>query len=282
MKYKNKIILFCAAALLLSAVFWWGGNAPGLRGWPKSSPPPGIANEIEPANSREPSAPPAQPDSGEASGRADSLPGDSFAFGAKAAPFKTPQANLQKTKKPSPEPFLPEENAQQDKEGARFDDPAPEETTAPPTPQENGGAGTSYSCTISIRCDTLLQNLSFLDREKHELVPEDGVILPATAAAFSEGESVFDVLRREAKRAKIHMEYVSTPLYNASYIEGIQNLYEFDCGERSGWMYKVNGRFPGYGCSRYVLEDGDAIEWVYTCDLGEDIGGGDSARGQRE
>jgi hypothetical protein len=39
-------------------------------------------------------------------------------------------------------------------------------------------------------------------------------------------------------------------------------------------MYKVNGWFPNYGCSRYGLKDGDVICWVYTCDLGKDIGGG--------
>ena len=37
-------------------------------------------------------------------------------------------------------------------------------------------------------------------------------------------------------------------------------------------MYKVNGWFPNYGCSRYSVQDGDVIEWVYTCDLGRDVG----------
>jgi hypothetical protein len=69
------------------------------------------------------------------------------------------------------------------------------------------------------------------------------------------------------------MEFSMTPIYNSNYIEGINNLYEFDAGELSGWMYKVNGWFPNYGSSRYVLKDGDVIEWVYTCDLGRDVGG---------
>ncbi|MBO4990835.1 MAG: DUF4430 domain-containing protein, partial [Firmicutes bacterium] len=78
---------------------------------------------------------------------------------------------------------------------------------------------------------------------------------------------------RELKRAGIHMEFKNTPIYNSAYIEGIQNLYEFDCGELSGWMYKVNDWFPNYGCSRYQLKEGDVIEWVYTCNLGIDVGG---------
>ena len=37
-------------------------------------------------------------------------------------------------------------------------------------------------------------------------------------------------------------------------------------------MYRVNGEFPNKGCSDYKLSDGDFIEWVYTCDLGRDVG----------
>ena len=56
------------------------------------------------------------------------------------------------------------------------------------------------------------------------------------------------------------------------YIEGINNLYEFSCGELSGWMYSVNNKFPQRGCSSYTLKNGDDIVWSYTCDLGRDIG----------
>ena len=69
------------------------------------------------------------------------------------------------------------------------------------------------------------------------------------------------------------MEYMDTPGYGSAYIEGIHNLYEFDVGELSGWMYSVNGRFPNYGCSQSILQDGDVVCWVYTCDYGADVGG---------
>ena len=61
--------------------------------------------------------------------------------------------------------------------------------------------------------------------------------------------------------------------YICLHFEVIHNLYEFDCGELSGWMYKVNEWFPNYGCSRYQLQEGDIICWEYTCDLGVDVGG---------
>jgi len=83
---------------------------------------------------------------------------------------------------------------------------------------------------------------------------------------------VFNILQREMRRARIHMEFRNTPIYNSAYIMGINNLYEFDVGELSGWMYKVNGWVPNYGCSRYQLQPDDVIEWHYTCDLGRDLG----------
>ena len=122
--------------------------------------------------------------------------------------------------------------------------------------------------------------MKHLDKEKVELVPEDGVIFPATKVTFYEGESVFNVLQREMKKAKILMEFRSTPIYNSAYIMGINNLYEFDVGELSGWMYKVNDWFPNYGVSRYQLKEGDVVEFVYTCNLGRDVGGHYATRGE--
>ena len=130
------------------------------------------------------------------------------------------------------------------------------------------------TCTISISCATILNNMSILDKDKKDIVPKDGWILKERTVTFKEGESVFDILKRVCKDNKIHMEASFTPLYNSSYIEGIYNLYEFDCGASSGWMYSVNGEFPNYGCSKYIVKKGDVIRWQYTCDLGKDIGGG--------
>jgi hypothetical protein len=151
-------------------------------------------------------------------------------------------------------------------------DPVPPGRPLPVEPGDVPLSDGELSCAITVRCDVILDNMGLLDKEKWELVPEDGVVLPATDVVFYEGESVFNVLSREMKRAGIHMEFMNTPIYNSAYIEGINNIYEFDAGELSGWMYSVNGWYPNYGCSRYLLEDGDVIEWRYTCDLGRDLG----------
>ena len=154
-------------------------------------------------------------------------------------------------------------------------DPIPEGKPKPVEP-ENQEVNTSktYTCTFSIECSTILNNLNMLDPDKLEVVPSGGVILSATTVTFHEGESVYDVLQRLCRDKGIHMESSWTPIYNSAYVEGIHNLYEFDCGTLSGWMYRVNGWYPNYGCSRYQLKQGDVVEWRYTCDLGSDVGGG--------
>lgn len=153
-------------------------------------------------------------------------------------------------------------------------DPVPSGKPKPVEPEEQETKDTNLYCTFTITCSTILDNIDALDPEKKELVPKDGIILKKQKVQFKEGESVYDVLVKVCKDNNIHMESSWTPMYNSAYIEGINNLYEFDCGSLSGWMYKVNEWFPNYGCSRYVLKNGDDVVWCYTCNLGYDVGGG--------
>lgn len=128
------------------------------------------------------------------------------------------------------------------------------------------------TCTFVIECKTILNNMDSLKSNKKEFLPADGVILKKTTVTFEDGETVFDVLKRVCKENNIQMESSYTPGYDNYYIEGINQIYEKDCGTKSGWMYCVNGTFPNYGCSDYKLKNGDEIKFLYTCDLGADIG----------
>ncbi len=134
----------------------------------------------------------------------------------------------------------------------------------------------SETVTISIRCDTILDNYDDLDPalRSEEFVPPDGVILSQTEYVLRPGDTVFDILDRAVRYNKIQMEYQGADKnsYGSVYVQGIHYLYEFSCGALSGWMYRVDGEFPNYGCSKYELRDGQVIEWVYTCDLGHDVG----------
>lgn len=151
-------------------------------------------------------------------------------------------------------------------------DPIPEGKPQPVEPQEQEIVDNTLKCTFSISCATVLDNMDKLHKSKKEIIPDDGWILKPVTVTFNEGESVFDVLKQVCRDNKIQLEFSFTPIYNSAYIEGINNLYEFDCGSLSGWTYKVNDWFPNYGCSRYEVKNGDVIEWHFTCNNGADVG----------
>ncbi len=130
-----------------------------------------------------------------------------------------------------------------------------------------------FNVTLSVDCSTILNNIEKFNKDKLEVLPENGTIYTAKDVEFQEGDSVFDILLREMRRSKIHVDFVTVPPGNNSYVKGINNIYEFDCGELSGWVYRVNGLDINYGAEQYEPISGDIIKWVYTCDLGRDIGG---------
>ena len=181
---------------------------------------------------------------------------------------KTSEAESKSTKQGGtiPETKTPSIKSQQ---------PAVEEKgSASAASNRSAASSTAQTCTIEIRCDTILNNKKDLKAGKNAYVPADGTILSPVRVNFKDSETVFDVLKRVTTLTDIQLEYAWTPMYNSYYIEGINNLYEFDCGNQSGWMYKVNGWFPNYGCSSYKLKAGDKIIWCYTCKgLGADVGG---------
>lgn len=180
------------------------------------------------------------------------------------APSLTPTAAPSPASTPVASP-LSSETVQPNPEAA----PSPSVTPdATPSSEEK-----KTVCTIAIRCDTVLEDLDRLDQDKAELVPVDGALLSKTTLDFSDGESAFDLLKRVCQDNGIHLEFSITPGYGSAYIEGIGNLYEFDCGERSGWLYRVNGQVPSVACSAYTLQAGDAVEFLYSCDWGQDLDG---------
>lgn len=121
------------------------------------------------------------------------------------------------------------------------------------------------TCTIQIQCKSILGNMGKLAAGKNRYVPSNGVILATSKVEFNKGDTAYDVTKRACSAAGIQIEAAYTPAYGSYYVEGINHLYEFDCGETSGWKYKVNGWAPNYGCSEYDLKNGDSIVWYYTC-----------------
>ncbi|MCH5202161.1 MAG: DUF4430 domain-containing protein [Oscillospiraceae bacterium] len=130
--------------------------------------------------------------------------------------------------------------------------------------------------TISIECKSILKdiNIKKLDESVLPYIPNNGIILKKTRFVLWDNDTVFDVLQRASQYKKIPLEYQGSTqnTFGSAYVEGINHLYEFSCGELSGWSYSVNGEFPQQGCSSYILKNGDNVKWLYSCDLGRDIG----------
>ena len=166
------------------------------------------------------------------------------------------------------------ENASDNNTYANNDSTAAAINTPAPTIYENErntDENISY-VTVSIDCSTILNNMDKLAKNKQALIPQNGIILPPTEVQINGGESAFDILKTVTSEHKIHMEFSTSGTYKTVYIEGIANLYEFDCGNLSGWTYRVNNEFFSHGVSAHEVHPGDIIEFVYTCDLGKDVG----------
>lgn len=154
-------------------------------------------------------------------------------------------------------------------------DSVPEGKPAPQEPQTQVvDKEKTLTCTLTISCATILNNMNKFNPNKLSVLPRDGIIFSTQKVTFRAGESVFDVLLRETKARGIHFDFENVPAFHTKYIKGIGNIYERDCGEASGWQYSVNGWFPSYGMSRYTLKEGDDLRLLYTCDNGGDIGNG--------
>ena len=134
--------------------------------------------------------------------------------------------------------------------------------------EKKDGGGSAAVGTIEIRCDELLSNMDKVDNDSlKEYIPEDGVILPVTEYEGTTENTVFDVLEYVCRTSDIHMEFKDDTVNKSKYVKGINHLYEKNAGTYSGWKFKVNGEEPSYGSSSVYLNDGDVIQWYYTCEL---------------
>lgn len=269
MKNKQIIIAAVAVLLVLAAAFWYGGDAPGLQGWSlsqDSTQSAASSSQDSSADSSDPSSS-AEPEGDNSASDGTSVEGSTSGEGDQPAP-QEPGSSAQGQNTP-------------DQSTPALDTSSkPEETTPPTDPQPETPSSSqntqpeeqATTCSISIVCTTVLDHLDWLTPGKEDILPAGGVMLAATQVEPQEGETVFSLLQRVTRENGIPMEANFTPGTGSAYVEGIGNLYEFDCGQRSGWLYFVNGISPGYSCSEYTLKPGDRVEWIYTCDMGQDVG----------
>ena len=136
---------------------------------------------------------------------------------------------------------------------------------------DQGSEGETIKVTMSIDCKTAADNIDKLkDQNKNEYIPETGEVLKATEYEIEKDSSVFDLLTKATAAENIQMECEKDTVFGY-YIEGINHLYSGDCGQMSGWLYYVNDEVPMYGVADFKLAEGDVVEFVYSCEGGEDL-----------
>lgn len=118
----------------------------------------------------------------------------------------------------------------------------------------------SLTVTMTVSCEAIADELD-----------GDRIIIPETEFVLLEDDTAFTLLERVLAYNEIPFDYSGSG-DTGVYVKGINDIYEMDYGEMSGWMYMVNGEFPDTGCSSYRLCDGDTVEWLYTRNIGHDIG----------
>ena len=117
------------------------------------------------------------------------------------------------------------------------------------------------SVSVRIHCETVLDK-----GVSEEDFPGIPVIFDGKASYF-ENATAYDVINKVLMDNKIHVEFENSSY--GTYIKGLANIYAGDFGDMSGWLFKVNGEYAEVGCSAYKVNDGDEIELVYSCVMGD-------------
>ena len=143
-------------------------------------------------------------------------------------------------------------------EPPRSDTPSVPAPPADPQPPADDGR---ITVTLSVDCRTAVA----LGYEEAIDTAADGDILSATPIVLDKGATAYDLLQYSG------LDVEAKASITGQYVTSIQFLAEKQCGPASGWMYSVNGEFPGKSCSKYTLADGDVVAWRYTCSNGTDL-----------
>lgn len=135
------------------------------------------------------------------------------------------------------------------------------------TPAENVPDKQEQMITVSIAidCKTILNNMDKVAEPYKSFVPHNGQILLNTTYQVKKNTTVLELLRQVGKENGINI------VANGGYVSSIKNLAQFCAGEKSGWMYSVNGNYVNVGAGGKKLNDGDVVKWMFTCDYGKDL-----------
>lgn len=137
------------------------------------------------------------------------------------------------------------------------------EKQAQPAKQQATTTSSAVTCTVTIDCSTILNNMEELKAGHEEFVPSNGYIINSCSVTVPNGSTVYDAVVSACKSKNISVNTVNSGY--GKYISGFNNIDEKDCGGESGWIYFVNEKSPSKSCDKYKLSNGDSVVFRYSC-----------------
>lgn len=139
--------------------------------------------------------------------------------------------------------------------------------------EENGGSGSSSSSNITVSF-TLLGDTVHGENGKVHTLNGGGLEtwISKTDVSVSKKSTVVDVFAKVLnKQGFSWINENKKGGTSGNYIQSVTNkkgvkLSEFSNGEKSGWMYTLNGKYTLLGISEQTLADGDEIIFHFTDD----------------
>ncbi len=107
------------------------------------------------------------------------------------------------------------------------------------------------------------QHNSDRDKEVHTLKGGNLESWLEKTVTAPKGSTAFDVIRKALTGAGIDYEEDGS---ESGYITAVNGLRAMDNGQRSGWMYTLNGKYPDKGVKEQAVKDGDELVLHYTDD----------------
>ncbi len=128
---------------------------------------------------------------------------------------------------------------------------------------QQGGSGNVPNVSDDINVDFTLKGMKIKGTQEQTWIAKKVYKMPKNS-------SVYDVFDKALKENNI--EYGIRDQKKGGYVYSIKSptendwLSEFTNGNKSGWMYTVNGKHPSVGLIDYKLKNGDDVVWHYVND----------------
>ncbi|MDE5984388.1 MAG: DUF4430 domain-containing protein [Eubacterium sp.] len=136
-------------------------------------------------------------------------------------------------------------------------------SSKPTTTARQTTTSSTITCSVTIECTSVLDNMDELKAGHEDYVPSDGYIISNYSVTLPNDSTAYDAVKAACENRGVTMNVVSSSY--GKYIAGFNNIDEKDCGNQSGWLYFVNGKSPSKSCNKYTLSNGDNVVFSYTC-----------------